>query len=207
MRMLTLLGFHQERHALTQAMLDKRREENIQHARDIGISIKHYHHRINKTEKLTTLNKQHHNRMGNFKYHFKVSTNKKTRSRLEREFSNFTTNYNKIFNEEIYRPYRPAWKKDDDIHSDASDDTRQLEYRPNKRSVKDDTNLNNYESTNLSKKPCSTTDPSTMTDEIQEIEIEWFPDLYDSNHHTFTTPLTSASIRISSDLSELPVFG
>ncbi|PKB97953.1 hypothetical protein RhiirA5_432227 [Rhizophagus irregularis] len=62
---------------------------------------------------------------------------------------------------------------------DATD--AQLEHRPHKRTANNNHNLNNPQLLHLSKKTRAVPSSSDTVDEVQEIEIDLFPDLYNSN--------------------------
>lgn len=64
---------------------------------------------------------------------------------------------------------------------DTSEKTWELEHRPHKRTANNNHNLNNPQLLHLSKKTCAVPSSSDTVDEVQEIEIDLFPDLYNSN--------------------------
>ncbi|CAB4486049.1 unnamed protein product [Rhizophagus irregularis] len=62
-----------------------------------------------------------------------------------------------------------------------AEDATDAQHRPHKRTANNNHNLNNPQLLHLSKKTRAVPSSSDTVDEVQEIEIDLFPDLYNSN--------------------------
>ncbi|CAB4408015.1 unnamed protein product [Rhizophagus irregularis] len=118
--------------------------------------------------------------MNSFKKRFKSTSTKKLRTRLEREFNDFTNSYNEIFNQN-FRDYVNVKYYEPYIGSDTSEETRELEHRPNKRPAYENNNLNNTQLLHSSKKTRAVSNSTDTAEETTHIEIDWFPDLYNTD--------------------------